>query len=190
MNFNDLYKKIKSLDEGVVEPKDQLQGGAGASDECGSMAANDTPLMGEQPVEECGMDMPGDMVHPPKQSDSVTMNVSMNGSGAGGIKDLMQILRNIESGASHDDDSADKLLGSDKDIAFGEEQATGGFDQASTSPSTVTLDIDSVTQTGNDLASHGGNEVEKVNGGGNPYTNIGEGLQRRLYDLYTEIKSR
>lgn len=186
MNFNELYKKIKSLDE-AIEPKDELQGGAGASDECAMSGSSNTPLMGEEPVEECGGDMPGDMMHPPKQSDSVTMNVSMNGSGAGGIKDLMQILRNIESG-SNGDDSADKLLGSDKDIAFGEEQATGGFDQASTSPSTVTLDIDSVTQTGNDLASHGGNEVEKVNGGGNPYTNVGEGLQRRLYDLYTAIK--
>lgn len=190
MNFNDLYRKIQAIDEGVVEPKDELQGGAGASDECAMSGTNDTPLMGEEPVEECGGNMPGDMMHPPKQSDSVTMNVSMNGSGAGGIKDLMQILRNIESGSSHGDDvDADKLFGSEKEVEFGEEQG-GGFEQASTSPSTVTLDIDSVTQTGNDLASHGGNEVEKVNGGGNPYTNIGEGLQRRLYDLYTEIKSR
>lgn len=58
----------------------------------------------EDDVEECGLpgmsNMPSGMMGTPtpKQSDSVTMNVSMNGAGAGGIADLMAILRNIESG--------------------------------------------------------------------------------------------
>lgn len=136
-------------------------------------------------VAECG-DMPGDMMHPPKQQDNVTMNVSMNGSGTGGIKDLMDILKNIESGG-HDHQDAAVLVG---DREIGEEVDDGGFGDATTSPNEVTLDIDSVIPTGDDLHSHGGNEVEKVNGGGNPYTNVGESLQRHLHDLYTEVKSR
>ena len=57
----------------------------------------------ESSVPECGDMMPMPMMsHAPQQQDSVTMNVSMNGSGAGGIKDLMSILRNIEQSAEHD----------------------------------------------------------------------------------------
>ena len=66
MNFNDLYKKIATIDSTVIAESD---------------------------MEECGGMMPPSM---PKQSDSVTMNVSMNGSGEGGIRDLMNILRNLE----------------------------------------------------------------------------------------------
>ena len=71
MNFNDLYRKIASFDKPVSESVDA-------------------------PVEECGMMPTPPMPSTPKQSDSVTMNVSMNGSGAGGIKDLMNILKNLE----------------------------------------------------------------------------------------------
>ena len=44
-------------------------------------------------IEECGMTP---MSSPMPQQDNVSMNVSMNGSGAGGIRDLMSILKNIE----------------------------------------------------------------------------------------------
>jgi hypothetical protein len=44
-------------------------------------------------IEECGM---SPMSSPMPQQDNVSMNVSMNGSGAGGIRDLMSILKNIE----------------------------------------------------------------------------------------------
>ncbi len=64
-------------------------------------------------VEECGMGM-GSSMPAPKQSDSVTMNVSMNGSGAGGIRDLMQILRSIESGDEGPENFGDK----DMDVVF------------------------------------------------------------------------
>ena len=73
MNFQDLIKKMSSLEQPVSEEKVE----EAAIDECGMMGGMSGPM------------------EPPKQSDSVTMNVSMNGSGAGGIKDLMQILRNI-----------------------------------------------------------------------------------------------
>ncbi len=66
MNFSELYKKIADLDKPITES--DIVG------ECG-------PAMGS-PTSE--------------QQDSVTMNVSMNGSGSGGIKDILNILRNIE----------------------------------------------------------------------------------------------
>lgn len=191
-NFSDLYKKIQSLDESVVEPKDELAGGAGASDECGGSSSS-MPLIGEEPVEECGMDMMPRTMSAPKQSDSVTMNVSMNGSGAGGIKDLMQILRNIESGSEptnpHPVD-ATALFG---DESVSEEQiaahTSGGFDDATTRPNEVTLDIDSAISTGNDMHSKGG-EAEKVNGGGNPYNALDESLKFKLFNMYNEIKNQ
>jgi hypothetical protein len=47
-----------------------------------------------------------------------------------------------------------------------------------------------VTAKGNDLNSKGGNEAEKVNGGGNPYDQVAEGLMAQLQNLYTEVKNR
>ena len=46
----------------------------------------------------------GGMGHsaPLKQQDSVSMNVSLNGAGAGGVRDLMDILHRIESSGAHD----------------------------------------------------------------------------------------
>lgn len=142
MNFNDLYRKIQSIDEGTVA-------------ECGGMMAA------------------------PGQQDSVTMSVNMNGNGAGGIRDLMSILKNIESaGEPHTEPHGDD------NIVIGD-----GFEDATTKPNEVTLDIDSVIPTGNDLASKGG-EAEKVNGGGNPMQkDIDESLVTKLSAMYEEIKA-
>ena len=55
MDIKDIYKRIRAIDE-------------------------------NQSVEECGDIMPLPMMpHAPAQADSVTMNVSMNGSGPGGF---------------------------------------------------------------------------------------------------------
>jgi len=81
MNFRDLAERLRSIEESPA----QLQ------------------IDGTPPVEECGeMPMPTAMIqHAPSQQDNVSMSVNMNGQGAGGIKDLMDILRNIEKGAEH-----------------------------------------------------------------------------------------
>lgn len=159
MNFQELYNRIREIDEGTIEQ-------TGLS------------------TEGCG-DMPISVMSSPttpKQSDSVTMNVSMNGSGAGGIRDLMGILKNIEGNSGSEPiDHEEPIMGDDY-------SADGGFRSATSEPNEVTLDIDSVIPTGDDLHSHGGNEVEKVNGGGNPYTNISETLVQRLADHYNSIK--
>ncbi len=178
MNFADLYKKIAQIDEQVTAVNPEATEDDQPANECGgSMPSADQPLMGEEGMEECGMTSISSQ--PPKQSDSVTMNVSMNGSGAGGIRDLMAILKNIEDGSKSD---ADKLFGDEKEVNFGEEFAN--------EPNTVTLDIDAVTPAGDDLHSHAGNEVEKVNGGGNPYTNVDESLVSKLQAMYEAVKEK
>ena len=70
MNFNELYRKIAAIDK---KTNDDI-------------------------VEECGMGpMTSPMSSPMPQQDNVNMNVNMSGSGAGGIRDLMSILKNIEN---------------------------------------------------------------------------------------------
>jgi hypothetical protein len=67
MNFQELAQKIRRIDEGAVV--------------------------------ECGDIMPGHMPmqQPMPQQDTVSMNVSMNATGKGGIRDLMNVLQNIEN---------------------------------------------------------------------------------------------
>jgi hypothetical protein len=88
MNFNDLYRKISAIDSAQVLKED----GHTKIEECGEM-----PGMMNMPHGMPGMPQP--------QQDSVSMNVSMNASGKGGIRDLMNVLRNLEDtvGQSSDD---------------------------------------------------------------------------------------
>lgn len=135
-------------------------------------------LLSESLMDECGdMPMPGAMAHS-NQADSVTMNISMNGSGKGGIKDLMDILKNIEGDAG--DSGADIVIGSDI------EGMEHPFDEVyANEPETEVQPIDAAMPTGNDLSSKG-QEAPKVNGGGNPMTM--ESLKSQLDRLYQEIK--
>ena len=162
MNFKDLLTKMKSIDEGTVA-------------ECGGMEIMPMSGMGREA---------------PKQSDSVTMNVSMNGSGVGGIRDLMAALKQIDNPEhGHNDDDA-ALFGAEPEgheVIIGdmdEETSDGGFGDATTSPDQHTADISAVTPTGDDMHSKGG-ERPKVNGGGNP---MQEALVSRLSQMYSEIK--
>jgi hypothetical protein len=211
MNFTELYQRIRSIDEGApseptapggviktknadgtVSYKPKVPGERLSSTLPASQAAKTTDTADKDKAksvnEECG-DMPVGMMGMSShqgQQDSVTMNISMNGSGAGGIRDLMSILRNIESSDNADVHSHDvsKLFGGDDiEVAFDEEM-DGGFGSATTHPNTATAGIDAVTATGNDLASKG-IEAPKVNGGGNP---MHETVKHRLYTLYNEIK--
>lgn len=157
MNFQDLLTKIKQLDETQT-------------DECGgqmdvepSKMPSDDMLTGE-----CGGMM---SMGAPKQSDSVTMNVSMNGSGSGGIRDLIGILRNIEQ-AGDSKDSDDVLVGIGADETFDNE------------PNPQVADVSTMTPTGDDIHSKG-KEALKVNGGGNP---MHEALVAKLSEKYQAIK--
>lgn len=169
MNFKDLLEKISALetsseDKYISQPLDDIE-------ECGDMPAGsqESPLMGD--MEECGGMAPMAPMAP-KQPDNVTMNVSMNGSGSGGIKDLLDILRHIENND-----------GGEKDVVI-------GMEEFANEPNVQTAGVDAVIPTGDDLASKGG-EAEKVNGGGNPMQpGVSESLVAHLSNLYQEVKSR
>lgn len=170
MNFKDLLEKLSSMEEagqGIMAPPSEP-----GLPECDATPAEPSkmPNDGEFLTGECSDMMPGQA---PKQSDSVTMNVSMNGSGAGGIKDLLDILRNIEHAGEHKD-ADDVLVGVEAEETFDNE------------PNPKTAGIGAVTPTGDDLFSKG-KEASKVNGGGNP---MQEALIAKLSEKYESIKSR
>jgi hypothetical protein len=82
MNFHELSEKLRKID-------------------------TSTTLMEDTSVQECG-EMPGmmGMPHampgmPQPQQDTVSMNVSMNAQGKNGIRDLMNVLKNIEDATQH-----------------------------------------------------------------------------------------
>jgi len=173
MNFQDLMQKMKDIDEGLEGADKFTLADPDVEETIGAKSNAETPLMGD--VEECGgmpsMGPMGSMA--PKQQDNVTMNVSMNGSGAGGIRDLMSILKNIEQGGSD----------AEKDMVV-------GLEQMANAPAEQTAGIDAVTPTGDDLHSKG-SEAPKVNGGGNPMQRgVSEGLLDQLNNLYQEVKLR
>lgn len=155
MNFADLLAKMKSIDENI-QPTDKQ-----------------TPMDTDTGMEECGgMPMPSSM-SAPKQQDNVTMNVSMNGSGAGGIRDLMAILKNIEQAG---DDS-------EPDIVVGTEEYANDVN-------TQTHDIQASIPTGDDLSGGKGKPVGPKGvtvGGSNP---LEETLMQQLANLYQEVKLR
>lgn len=138
----------------------------------------------EGTVEECGM-----APMPPRQDqqDSVNMNVTMSGSGQGGIRDLLAVLKDIEAGAASDKDSDAVIIGGD-DIDDVQAELDDSYNNE---PNEEIAGIDAVTPTGNDIHSKG-DEAEKVNGGGNPWrqTEVSEGLLQRLSQHYQEVKDR
>ena len=167
-SYKDLVAKLEAISNRVEEG-----------------AKMETSSVSELPIIECG-DMPSGMMGMREQPDNVTMNVSMNGTGAGGIRDLMSILKNIEDGAEpQHNHPADMIVGVEEPEM--EEDTDGGFQSATTEPNPETAGIDAVTRTGNDLASKG-DEAPKANGGGNPF--VKEGLMSQLADLYKEVKLR
>ena len=187
MNFQDLYKKIAAMESGV-----------------GVMAAPSGPTMGETleaELEECGDMMPMAQSTPEGEQDHVSVNVNMSGSGAGGIRDLMNILRNIDDVAGGDEGGEIAVVAEpeggpqaepmhhdlDSEPMFGdmeEEFNPADTFQANTTPQPEYAGLDAVTATGDDLASKGV-EAPKVNGGGNP---MQEALIQELTNRYNEIR--
>jgi hypothetical protein len=195
MNFNELMQRMRDIDTNA--PIAEVSEGG-----CGMPSA----MMGMNP-------MPPE---PMKQQDSVTMNVSMNGAGAGGIRDLMAILKNIDNvdsspplsnpSMSMDRDEIDMDMEPER---FGDDdmevmlKKKSGMDMIpidddyENEPDEMYGNMDSVTGKGDDLHSKSA-EAPKVNGGGNPMkVTSGEtfklpsgDLKIRLESLYQDIKSR
>jgi len=212
MNFTELYQRIRSIEEGApseptapggviktknadgtVSYKPKVPGERLTSTLPGNQAAKTTDTSDKDKPksvnEECG-DMPVGMMGMSShqgQQDSVTMNISMNGSGAGGIRDLMSILRNIESSDNTDVHSHDvsKLFGGEIPLGFDEEMSDGGFGDASTTPDPTVSGIDAVTDIG---APINGGDHRKRQAGLPQGAPMHETLVDRLSALYNEIK--
>jgi hypothetical protein len=163
--------------------------------------------MGDEEVEECGPMGPSGMMgmSAPKQSDSVTMNLSMNGSGPGGIRDLMSILRNIDSGGKesdsmphpdgleldimgmdhpHDEPSHDEH-GEEDGIVFGNDME----EEYANEPNEMYAPVDAVVNPpSNDLNRPKQMYKHSYHQGDNAMAM--ESLRSNLENLYKEVRSR
>lgn len=228
MNFQELMQRMVDLDQPVTEEPNEGNAFSGALDAARDAGQSEFEVDGntykvkEDELEGCGMpgmaNMPGGMMgmrnEPPKQGDSVSMNVSMNGSGPGGIRDLMGILKNIDDvgadkldidGQDHDDNMEMpiimKALGGKDESDMGDMIDTDDQDykmgEFANSPDEMYGSVADVTRTGNDIHSKGA-EAPKVNGGGNPMkVKTGEtfklppgDIKVKLEGLYNDIKLR
>ena len=196
MNFQELLSKIASLDAPLGE---ELKGGQKKLDvdkdgdiESDDLADLRDKKVDEEVVDECGMMGPMGSSSQDQQ-DSVNMSINMSGSGSGGIRDLLDILRSIEDGNDNPEvDNLGDLLGKMDGEPDGKVAMIGTkmpVDEFANEPDEMYADVSAVTPTGNDMHSKGG-EAEKVNGGGNPMGVDEEALLARLASVYESIKSR
>jgi hypothetical protein len=156
----------------------------------------------DKPVDECGPS--GMMGMRDQQPDNVSMSLNMNGNGPGGIRDLIDILRNIDGAPSDEPDVGSDSAGDleldiksmdhphDEPDQGGEDGLVFGNDmeeEYGNEPNEMYSTIDDITNIGSN-DGRGDNERPKVNGGGNPYAATSEGIKRQLENLYQEVKSR
>lgn len=186
MNFNELMQKMRDIDTNapVVEVSEEI-------------------------VDECGMMGGMSPMSTPPQQDTVTMNVSMNGSGSGGIRDLMAILKNIEDGGHEEpemaldmepegpEDLGDK--GMDMDVLVKKMEPPKMDlidDDFENEPDEVYAPIQAMTPSGDDLHGNAsrGDQGDRFDGQaprGEPILKIRvESLMPKLSSLYEEIKNR
>jgi len=190
---------MRELDQPVTEEPNEGNAFSGALDAAKDAGKDEFEVDGktfqvkEDDVDECGMGPMSGMSS--GQQDNVNMSINMNGAGPGGIRDLLDILRNIEQG-SDDPDSGElgDLIGAMGDEPRGKvavidsdmEMPVGEF---ANSPDEMYGTVGDVTPTGDDMHSKGA-EAPKVNGGGNPFGVNEEELIARLGSLYETIKNR
>lgn len=181
---------VRKVDAATAKQQDwekALETAGGTSS--GSVAAQ--PMEIDPKLDECGMDMMP--MGAPKQQDSVSMNLSMNGSGAGGIRDLLDILKSLDGEGGEESDLGDIInkMDSDheghKDVIIGSEiEEFNNSPDTTKNPDPQYAPMNRMTATGDDLSSKGA-EAPKVNGGGNP---LQEQLASRLATMYEEVKAR
>lgn len=144
-------------------------------------------------VDEC--DMGNSYDSPPQQSDSVTMNVSMNGSGSGGIRDLLNVLKDISDESADSEIEFDADSESDMDVLGSRNERDQVIDdsfenseQGDAGPQVKP--VSAAIQSGNDLHKEKSAFV-KAAGGDNPMnvaSSLKTGLKEKLESLYNEIK--
>lgn len=206
MNFQELMARMVELDQPVQESdkadKDYDGDGEVESGKDEYMGAKDKAIKQamskkdesldiladelEQDMDECGMG-PMSMPSMNKQQDNVSMNVSMNGSGSGGIRDLMNILRNLEKndddkiGNNHDDTmDMPGMMVMKKEPVLGDEYAN--------SPDVQLGQDNFPIDHGNDLHKPKASYSDKPYRGDNPMAL--ESYKTKLHAMYEEIKHR
>lgn len=196
MNFKELAERLRTIESAPTQLNID-----GTIDECGDMPMPAMEIMHHEQ---------------PPQPDNVTMNVSMNGSGKGGIRDLMDILRNLESTGDGEepefsephqahDDAIDILTGEEvgqepqgpgeemplaeksKEQLVGHDVDDDKDHDVQNRPHRTTYNIDTITRHGDDIHSKGDIKRRKVNGGENP---LEEGIISRLTEHYNQVKTR
>lgn len=207
MNFQNLINKIGELDKPVTQLKEQAE--FKFSSDMDLNAVKKLSGLTESEVAECGMSPMGGLMGG-STTPPVTMNVSINASGTDSIRDLMDLLKGADgegdavsgpigvvsvSGDDHEEPDADNFGGSSDDDADNLDREIDDIEvdeisDPANAPDERYGSMADAAPKGNDLSSHGGNEAEKVNGGGNPYDQVSEGLMAQLQNLYTEIKNR
>lgn len=231
MNFKELMTRMDELDSPLQEAskkakKDYDGDGkieSGKDEHKGSVdnAIKKAKSMKESAVEECGMPgmggMPSGMMGN-RQPDSVNMNVSLNAAGAGGIRDLMSILKDIDGNEMGDEVAGGGAIAIDMDHGpemghdempavmrsmdhdepemgddeMGPEEPEIEIDDSfANSPDEMYADPEAVIGKGGDLHSKGAVEPGKPAGGGNPrQIDIPSKLLDRLNNLYQDVKFR
>jgi len=198
MNFQNLINRIGELDKPVTQLKEQAE--FKFSNDMDLNAVKKLSGLSESEVAECGMSpmsMIGGASTPP-----VTMNVSLNASGTENIRDLMDLLKGADgesnavagpvgvisvSGGGHAEPDDDNFGGPSDDDADNLELEVD--EVLANSPDEQYGTVSDITDAGS-KDGFGDNEAEKVNGGGNPYDQVSEGLMAQLQNLYTEVKNR
>ena len=190
--------EVESGKDEYMGSKDKAIKKAMGKDEEANESLDQLAMEVQQEMDECGMgpmSAPGMMSGMGRQQDNVSMNINMSGSGSGGIRDLMDILRNIEQGADdhgHDhDDGLDMKIGGDdhaagptlimkKDPVLGDEFANSPDPVEKTSGAFP-------NDTGNDMHRPKG-AYPAVSGGDNPMAL--ESIVSRLDRLYKEVREK
>ena len=212
MNFQELIQRMAELDQQVIEEPNEGNAFSGALDAARDAGKDEFEVDGqafkvkEDDVDECGempgmANMPGGMMGmrspTPPQADSINANISMNASGAGGIKNLMDILKNIEdnNNASGDDSMQDPAILIKKmqpPSMGGDERKIIGQEEFANGPDEMYADTGAVTGTGDDLHGNAsrGNQGDRYDGYAPRGVPAMESLVTRLSNLYTEVKSR
>lgn len=211
MNFQELLKKMSVLEQSVQEKNEMEEGNEFSGELAKAKAAGKkefkvdgkTYQVKEDAVDECGSMMSPSSMEPPKQQDSVTMNVSMNGSGPGGIRDLLNVLKDIQDGGDSEpavelEPKGDNDLLMKKKIDSMADLIDDDFSNSvQGDPGPVTHDIDAVLPSGNDLhkekgaypKASGGDNAMKLADGGTFKLPPGD-IKIKLESLYGEIKLR
>lgn len=203
MNFQELMARMAELDKPVAESdkgdmdhdgKDEpdsqeyldnkdaaIKKAMGKKEESLDVLADEL----QQDMEECGMG-PMSMPSMSKQQDNVSMNVNMTGSGSGGIRDLMNILRNLEDGGVDKDMDHDHDMDIPGVVIAKKEPVLG--DEYANSPNVELGQDNFPIDHGNDLHRPKASFSDKPYRGDNPMAL--ESIKSRLDAMYENIKNK